>query len=295
MNQAGSLVAPERFRFDFSHFGSITPLELERIEQIVNQQIWGHLDVQIMNKSLDEAKTMGAMALFGEKYGNQVRVVKVGEYSLELCGGCHVANTSEIGLFKIISETGIGAGTRRIEGVTGRMAFQYLNDQLQVLHTAADELKTNIANVPQRIEALKLEMKELQRENESLRDKLSHVEASGLTDQMKDIQGIKVLSSTVNGAEMDNLRTMVDDLKNKMGSCVIVLGSATGEKVNLVAGVTKDLVEKGYHAGKLVKEVASRCGGGGGGRPDMAQAGGKDPEKLSSALDFVYDWVQQHN
>lgn len=293
VNQAGSLVAPERLRFDFSHFGSMAPEEIEQVEQMVNQQIWAALDVNIMQKSLEEARAMGAMALFGEKYGHEVRVVQVGDYSLELCGGSHVANSSEIGLFKIVSEAGIGAGTRRIEAVTGRAAYQYLNQQLQVLRNAAEELKTNIASVPQRIEALKAEMKEMQRENESLRGKLSSMEASSLSSQIREIQGVKVLAASVNGVEMDNLRSMVDDLKNKLGSAVIVLGSGSGDKVNLVAGVTKDLVGKGFHAGKIVKEVAARCGGGGGGRPDMAQAGGKEPSKLPSALESVYNWVQE--
>ncbi|WCK53590.1 alanine--tRNA ligase [Aneurinibacillus sp. Ricciae_BoGa-3] len=293
VNQAGSLVAPDRLRFDFSHFGAITEEELERIEQIVNEQIWNSLGVTISHKSLQEAKAMGAMALFGEKYGEVVRVVKVGDFSLELCGGCHVHNTAEIGLFKIISESGIGAGTRRIEAVTGRGAYQYLNHQLAILKAAADELKTSIANVPQRIEALKLEMKDKERENESLRAKLSNLEASSLSDNVEQIDGVNVLSAKVNGVDMDNLRNMVDDLKQKIGSAVVVLGSVKEGKVNIVAGVTPDLVKKGLQAGKLVKEVASRCGGGGGGRPDMAQAGGKNPEQLQDALDYVNDWVRK--
>ncbi|WP_047151252.1 alanine--tRNA ligase [Aneurinibacillus tyrosinisolvens] len=293
VNQAGSLVAPDRLRFDFSHFGSITAEELERIENNVNEQIWRNLDVNIMHKSLQEAKAMGAMALFGEKYGDNVRVVEVGDYSLELCGGCHVNNSAEIGLFKIISETGIGAGTRRIEAVTGRMAYQYLNKQLHTLKSVADDLKTTITNVPQRIETMKAEMKDLERENESLRAKLSNVEASSLTEQVQDIQGVKLLSAKVNGVDMDNLRNMVDDLKNKLGSAIVVLGSVKEDKVNIVAGVTADLVKKGFHAGKVVKEVAVRCGGGGGGRPDMAQAGGKNPAQLGEALDFVKNWVEE--
>jgi len=293
VNQAGSLVSAEKLRFDFSHFGSMSAEEIAQVEKIVNEHIWNSLPVDISYKSLEEAKAMGAMALFGEKYGRVVRVVKVGEYSLELCGGCHVNNSSEIGLFKIVSESGIGAGTRRIEAVTGRMAFEYFNQQLRILQAAADELKTNITNVPQRIEILKGEMKELQRENESLRDKLSHMEAAGIINQVKEIEGIKVLSASINNAEMDNLRTMVDDLKVKLGSGVIVLGSVNDGKVNIVAGITKDLLSKGLHAGKLVKEVATLCGGGGGGRPDMAQAGGKDPQKLPAALEAVYELVKK--
>ncbi|MBN6186452.1 alanine--tRNA ligase [Aneurinibacillus sp. BA2021] len=293
VNQAGSLVAPDRLRFDFSHFGAVTADELEQIEKNVNEQIWRNIDVHITHKSLTEAKAMGAMALFGEKYGDEVRVVQVGDYSLELCGGCHVNNTAEIGLFKIVSEAGIGAGTRRIEAVTGRMAYEYLNKQLQTLKSIADELKTSVANVPYRIESLRGEMKAMERENESLRAKLSNMEASSLTDQVENVKGVQVLAAKVNGVDMDNLRTMVDELKAKLGSGIVVLGSVKDDKVNIVAGVTADLVKQGLHAGKAVKEVAMRCGGGGGGRPDMAQAGGKNPAQLPEALESVKDWVSE--
>lgn len=293
VNQAGSLVAPDRLRFDFSHFGAVTANELEEIERKVNEQVWRNIEVDITHKSLSEAKAMGAMALFGEKYGDEVRVVQVGDYSLELCGGCHVNNTAEIGLFKILSEAGIGAGTRRIEAATGRMAYEYLNEQLHTLKLVADELKTTITNVPQRIETLKGEMKGLERENESLRAKLSNLEASSLTEQVEEVKGVKVLTAKVNGVDMDNLRNMVDDLKTKLGSGIVVLGSVKDDKVNIVAGVTADLVQQGLHAGKAVKEVAVRCGGGGGGRPDMAQAGGKNPAQLAEALEFVKSWVNE--
>ncbi|WP_421616821.1 alanine--tRNA ligase [Brevibacillus sp. TJ4] len=293
VNQAGSLVAPERLRFDFTHISSISPEELERIEAIVNEKVWANLAVDIFNKSLAEAKEMGAMALFGEKYGDVVRVVQVGDYSLELCGGCHVVNTAEIGLFKIVSESGIGAGTRRIEAVTGRGAYQFLNQQFALLKEVANGLKAPVlAEVPARVEGLQQQLKEVQRENESLRAKLGNIEAAALVDQMKQVDGIQVLAARVSAADMDNLRGMVDELKNKLGSAVIVLGAAEGDKVNLVAGVTKDLMDKGIHAGKIIKEVATRCGGGGGGRPDMAQAGGKDPSKLQDALDAVADLVK---
>ncbi|WP_134686136.1 alanine--tRNA ligase [Brevibacillus migulae] len=293
VNQAGSLVAPERLRFDFTHISSITPEELNQIEAIVNQKVWENIGVNIMNKSLTEAKAMGAMALFGEKYGDVVRVVQVGEYSLELCGGCHVTNTAEIGLFKIISEGGIGAGTRRIEAVTGRGAYQYLNAQLQTLREVASVIKSPLlSETPARVEGLQQQLKEVQRENESLRGKLGNIEAASLTEQMKQIAGVNVLAARVSAVDMDSLRGMVDELKNKLGSAVIVLGAVEGDKVNLVAGVTKDLMDQGFHAGKIIKEVATRCGGGGGGRPDMAQAGGKDPAKLAEALELVKDLVQ---
>lgn len=293
VNQAGSLVAPDRLRFDFTHISNISPSELDVIEGIVNQKIWEQIDVSIMQKGIQEAKAMGAMALFGEKYGDVVRVVQVGDYSLELCGGCHVQNTAQIGLFKIVSEGGIGAGTRRIEAVTGKAAFEYLNDQYHILSKMALDLKSTLGDVPKRVEGLKTQIRELEKENESLKGKLSHMEASSLTEQAKEVNGIQVLSAQVNGIDMENLRNMVDDLKNKLGSAVVVIGSVQGDKVNLTAGITKDLVGKGLHAGKLIKEVASRCGGGGGGRPDMAQAGGKNPDQLPAALQFVFDWVSQ--
>ncbi|KQL48871.1 alanine--tRNA ligase [Brevibacillus choshinensis] len=293
VNQAGSLVAPERLRFDFTHISAITVEELERIEAIVNEKVWENLTVEISNKALAEAKAMGAMALFGEKYGDVVRVVKVGDYSLELCGGCHVSNTAEIGLFKLVSESGIGAGTRRIEAVTGRGAYQFLNQQFATLKEVAHALKAPvIAEAPARVEGLQQQLKEAQRENESLRAKLGNIEAASLTDQLQQVDGMNVLAARVSAVDMDNLRGMVDELKNKLGSAVIVLGAVDGDKVNLVAGVTKDLMDQGVHAGKIIKEVATRCGGGGGGRPDMAQAGGKDPSKLQEALDAVAEFVK---
>lgn len=292
VNQAGSLVEADRLRFDFSHFGQVKAEELEQIEAIVNEKIWRGLAVNIEYKGIEEAKAMGAMALFGEKYGDIVRVVQVGEYSLELCGGCHVPNSSVIGLFKIVSESGIGAGTRRIEAVTGEAAYQQMNDQISVLKAAGAKLKTNPKDVASRIDTLLGEIKQLQRENESLAAKLGNIEAGSLVDQAKEINGVKVLSAKVQDVDMNNLRNMADDLKQKLGSAILVLGSVNDDKVNIITAVTKDLVEKGYHAGKIIKEVATRCGGGGGGRPDMAQAGGKDPNKLDDALAFVEEYVK---
>ncbi|WP_126427885.1 alanine--tRNA ligase [Brevibacillus marinus] len=292
VNQAGSLVAPERLRFDFTHISAVSPDELEAIERIVNEKVWANLAVEIMHKPLAEAKAMGAMALFGEKYGEIVRVVQVGDYSLELCGGCHVANTAEIGLFKIVSESGIGAGTRRIEAVTGRGAYQYLNQQLATLREVAHAVKAaQLQEAPARVEAVLQQLKEVQRDNESLRARLSNLEAAGLGDQVKQVGGVNVLAARVSAGDMDSLRGMVDELKGKLGSAVIVLGAVADEKVLLVAGVTKDLLNQGFHAGKIVKEVAERCGGGGGGRPDMAQAGGREPGKLAEALAYVEEVV----
>ncbi|MEC0176159.1 alanine--tRNA ligase [Paenibacillus favisporus] len=291
VNQAGSLVEPQRLRFDFSHFGSITPEELADIERRVNEQIWKGTNVTIEYKSLDEAKAMGAMALFGEKYGSIVRVVQVGDYSLELCGGCHVNNTSEIGIFKLVSESGIGSGVRRIEAVTGRMAYEFLEGQLSLLKQSAELLKSNLHDVPRRIEALHGQLKELGRENESLQSKLSTIEAGQLTEQVKQVNGRELLAVRVNAGSMDGLRSIADELKGKLPNAVLVLGAAMDEKVNFVVSVPQELVKSGLHAGKLVKEIAAVCGGGGGGRPDMAQAGGKDASKLEDALKLAEQLV----
>lgn len=293
VNQAGSLVAPDRLRFDFSHFGAVEADELQSIERIVNEHIWKNIVLKIENKPLDEAKEMGAMALFGEKYGDIVRVVQIDDYSIELCGGCHVSQTGQIGLFKIVSEAGIGSGIRRIEAVTGRGAAQFVDEQLALLQQSAALLKTKVNELPHRLEAMLAQQRQLSRENESLRGKLSHLEAGSLTERLKHVDGVPVLAAQVVANDMDTLRGMVDQLKGQLDSAIIVLGAAVEDKVNLVAAVTPDLIKKGFHAGKLIKEVAARCGGGGGGRPDMAQAGGKDPAQLADALQAVDELIKQ--
>ena len=284
VNQAGSLVEPERLRFDFSHFGAITPEELAEIERRVNEQIWIGTELDISLKPIAEAKAMGAMALFGEKYGDIVRVVRVGDYSLELCGGCHVRNTSQIGLFKLVSEGGIGSGVRRIEAVTGRHAYAYLDDQLGLLKDAAALLKSSVADVPRRVEALQGELRQAQRDNESLQGKLGRLEAAELVSAARKVGEVTLLAAQVNAGGMDALRGVADELKLKLGSAVLVLGAVDGEKVNLVVAVTPDLTKQGFHAGKLIKDIAAICGGGGGGKPELAQAGGKEPAKLAEAL-----------
>ncbi|MCD8501431.1 MAG: alanine--tRNA ligase [Bacillaceae bacterium] len=292
VNQAGSLVSANRLRFDFSHFGQVTEQELQEIETIVNNKVWEAIDVTIANKSLDEAKAMGAMALFGEKYGEIVRVVQVGDFSLELCGGCHVKNTAEIGLMKIVSESGIGAGIRRIEAVTGKAAYEFMTGQVDLLKEAAQLLKSNLKDVPEKVQQLQSQIKKVQRENESLAAKLGNMEAGSLVDEVVKINGdISLIAKKVEIGDIDGIRNLVDTLKNKLGSGIVVLGAVNNGKVNIVAGVTKDLVSAGYHAGKIVKEVATRCGGGGGGRPDMAQAGGKNPEELQNALDSLAEFL----
>lgn len=283
-NQAGSLVAPERLRFDFSHFGAVTEEELKEIETKVNEQIWKNIPLTIDYMPLSEAKAIGAMALFGEKYGDIVRVVQISDYSIELCGGCHVDSTGQIGLFKIVGESGIGSGVRRIEAVTGKFAYQFVEEQLQLLKTVAAGLKSSIQDAPQRLESLQQQLREVMRENESLRSKLNSLEAGSLTDQVKEVNGVPLLAAKVNAGGMDSLRDMADEMKQKLSSAVIVLGAEHDGKALLIAAVTKDLTARGLHAGQIIKQIAPICGGGGGGRPDLAQAGGKNPAKLDEAL-----------
>ncbi|ALS78941.1 alanine--tRNA ligase [Planococcus kocurii] len=292
VNQAGSYVGPDRLRFDFSHFGQVTKEELETIEKIVNEKVWEGIAVQTGYHNLQEAKDMGAMALFGEKYGDVVRVVEIGDYSLELCGGVHVFNTSEIGLFKIVSEGGIGAGVRRIEALTGKGAYENLKDSEHVLEQAAGLLKSSPKEMIQKAQSVQAEIKAFQRENESLLAKISNAQSAGILDAAQKIGDITVLSIKVEAKDNNQLRQMMDDLKTKMDKAVIVLGATDGDKVMLAAGVTKDLAGGDYHAGQIVKHVAEQCGGKGGGRPDMAMAGAKDVDKLESALESVYSLVK---
>ncbi|PTX58440.1 alanyl-tRNA synthetase [Melghirimyces profundicolus] len=295
VNQAGSLVAPDRLRFDFTHIEPLTEEQKREVEERVNRQIWANTPVETFEKPLEEAKAMGAMALFGEKYGEIVRVVQVGDYSLELCGGTHVRQTGEIGLFKLVSEGGIGSGVRRVEAVTGRHAYRFLEKKLEVLERAARLLKAQPAEVADRVDTLQSRIKELSRENDSLRSKLNQMEGQNLAEKVEEVAGVPVLTAQVDAPDMDSLRSMVDDLKQRIPQGIIVLGSVNGGKVQLVASVSPEYVKAGFHAGKLVKEAASRCGGGGGGRPDMAQAGGKKPEKLGEALASVKEVLQNRS
>lgn len=291
VNQAGSYVGPDRLRFDFSHFGQVTKEELAIIEQKVNDQIWNDLSVTIGSHSIEEAKAMGAMALFGEKYGDVVRVVSVGDYSLELCGGVHVSTTSEIGLFILESEGGIGAGTRRIEAITGEKAFNYLKEQQQTLRQVAQTIKSNENNVIQKAEQLLGELKELKKENESLQAKLGNSQVDELLQQAEEIDGMKVIAAKVEAKDNGALRQMIDELKQKEEGLVIVLGAVHEGKVMLAAGVSKELTKQ-VQAGKVVNHVATQCDGRGGGRPDLAMAGAKDPSQLDAALESVIPYVK---
>lgn len=294
VNQAGSLVTSERLRFDFSHFSQVSEEELKEVEQIVNEKIWQSVPLDIRNMKIAEAKEIGAMALFGEKYGDIVRVVRVGDYSIELCGGCHVVNTAEIGLFKIISEGGIGAGTRRIEAVTSQGAYEFINKQVDILNQVSQKLKVTIDHVPNRIDQLNDEMKALSKTNESLSAKLAHLESASVLDKQIEVEGVNLLATKVNAKDMNQLRNMFDDLKEKMDTYVILLAAENGSKVQLLAGVSKDNIEKGLHAGNLIKEAAKLCGGGGGGRPDMAQAGGKNPSGIEQAIQFAEHYIKEN-
>lgn len=292
VNQAGSLVAHDKLRFDFSHFSGLTEAELEQVESIVNSRIWENLDIGVSHKKIEEAKAMGALALFGEKYGDEVRVVQVGDYSMELCGGCHVGNSADIGLFKIVAESSIGAGLRRIEAVTGRYAFEFLNEQSKYLAELAKDLKSKPLIVKQKVASLQETISELKRENESLKAKQSSNVSQNLLDAVVEVAGIKVLAAEVPATDMGAVRNLVDELKQKLDSGIILIASANDDKINLVAAVSADLIKQGYHAGHLVASAAQEVGGGGGGRPDMAQAGGKDKSKLQAALNKAAEYVQ---
>ncbi len=284
VEQAGSYQDGERTRFDFSHPAAMTADEIRQVEQIVNEKIAENLAVETNIMSIEEAKKTGAMALFGEKYGDTVRVVQMGAFSSELCGGTHVKNTGSIGSFKILSESGVAAGVRRIEAVTGNNVTAYYQNLEEQLHEAARTLKTNPANLVERCEHLMAEMKALQSENEALKSKAAKDALGDVMDQVQEVKGVKLLASKVAGVDMNGLRELGDQLKEKLGDGVVVLVSEKEGKVNLIAMVTEGAMAKGAHAGNLIKGIAALVGGGGGGRPNMAQAGGKNPAGIDDAI-----------
>ena len=284
VEQQGSYVDQERLRFDFTHFSPMTDKEIAEVEKIVNEQINLGLPVLTEEMTLDEAKKMGAMALFGEKYGERVRVVEVGDFSTELCGGTHVSNTKNIVAFKIISESGIAAGVRRIEALTSVGLIEYLSKSDDMVKKIAATLKSNPAEVDEKVARLQEEVKALQKENEKLKAKLAKDAAGDVSGEAEDHNGIKLLAKQLDGVDMNGMRQLTDDMKNKLGDAFIVLASASDGKVSLVATATDGAMSKGAHAGNLIKEIAAIVGGGGGGKPAMAQAGGKDPDKIPDAL-----------
>ena len=284
VEQKGSLVTPDRLRFDFAHFSPMTPEEIEKVEQIVNEEIQAALPVVTKVMPIEEAKKTGAMALFGEKYGDNVRVVSMGDFSIELCGGTHVANTGNIMTFKILSETGVAAGVRRIEALTGEGVFRYYKKLEQEMNEAAKLMKATPATLTEKINHMLAEIKELSSENESLKSKLAKDSLGDVASQVTDINGMKFLATAVEDVDMNGLRDLGDQLKNQLGEGIVVLASAKDGKVNLIVMATDAAMKQGAHAGNLIKAIAPCVGGGGGGRPNMAQAGGKNPAGIREAL-----------
>jgi alanyl-tRNA synthetase len=284
VEQKGSLVTPDRLRFDFAHFQAMTQEELQKVETLVNEEIQAALPVNTQIMGIDEAKKTGAMALFGEKYGDEVRVVSMGDFSIELCGGTHVDNTSRIGLFKIVSESGIAAGVRRIEALTGNGVLAYYKNLEDTLNEAAKLVKASPAELKEKLTHLNAELKALHSENESLKSKLAQDSLGDVMDQVKEVKGVKLLAAQVTDVDMNGLRDLGDQLKEKLGEGVVLLASVINGKVSLLAMATQGAMDRGAHAGNLIKAAAAIVGGGGGGRPNMAQAGGKNPEKIPEAV-----------
>ena len=292
VEQAGSSVNEDRLRFDFTHFSALTPEEIKKVEEIVNEQIQKNLTVKVENMPIEEARKTGAAALFGEKYGDIVRVVSMGDFSIEFCGGTHVANTGVITAFKIISETGVAAGVRRIEALTAKGLMNYYSELEEKLHRAAKLLKASPDKLEEKITHVLAENKELRAEVESLKSKLAKDAMGDVTDQITEVKGLSLLAARIEGVDMNGLRELGDQMKEKLGEGVIVLASAVDGKVSLMAMATEGAVKQGAHAGNLIKGIASMVGGGGGGRPNMAQAGGKNPAGIDDAISKVKEVLE---
>ncbi len=292
VQQKGSLVEAARLRFDFSHTQQMTQQEIAEVERIVNKQIRANLEVSPRNMKLDEAKAAGAEALFGEKYDNDVRVISMGDFSLELCGGTHVSRTGDIGLLKITSESGIASGVRRIEAVTGQGAFDYLTAQLDILDDTARSLKSGREEIPDKVTQLLARNRKLEREVQDLHGKLAAGASGNNAADEQEINGVKLVTMRQDGVDAKSLRSMLDRLRDKAGTGVVVLASASDDKVSLIAGVTKDCTEK-VHAGNLIKAVAPVVDGSGGGRPDMAQGGGSNIGAIDDALRAAGDYIRE--
>lgn len=284
IQQAGSLVTPERLRFDFTHFEAISKEELHMIESKVNEVVMKGIDISSENMTIEEAKKKGATALFGEKYGDNVRVVTMGDYSMELCGGTHLKNTAQVGLFKILSENGVAAGVRRIEAITGMGVYNYLSEKESTINEICNLLKTKEDNMLNRAKSLVDENKELNKELNEIKTKMSLQSAGDLLDKKIVVKGVNLLSTKFEGMDIDTLRTTADNIRDKMNSGVVVLANISDDKVSFVATATKDVLDKGVHCGNIVKAIAQIAGGKGGGRPNMAQAGASDVSKVDEAL-----------
>ena len=287
VNQAGSLVTSERLRFDVTHFEAITKEELKVIEEKVNDVILESLNITCENMSINDAKNKGAMALFGEKYGDEVRVVSMGDYSIELCGGTHLTNTSQIGMFKILSEGGVAAGVRRIEAITGRAVYNYLKEKEEIISNVCSNLKTKEDSLSQKVTSLIEENKSLSKELHDMKTKMSLQAADSVLDSKLDVNGVNLVTTKFEGMDMNTLKEVADNLRDKLVSGVVVLANTTDDKLNLVATATKDAVDKGVHCGNIVKSIAQIAGGKGGGRPNMAQAGAPDVSKVDEALNHA--------
>ena len=292
-HQAGSLVEPTYLRFDFTNLGSVTAEDLDKVERIVNEKIWDALPVETVETDIESAKKMGAIALFSEKYGDVVRVVKIGDYSMEFCGGNHADNTSELGLFKIVSESGVGAGVRRIEAVTSKEAYEFLQQRNNILNESAAKLKVaQVKDVPSKIDQTLAQIKELEQQKQALEDKFASQQAADVFKNVQTINGKTLIASQVNVSGMNQLRQLADQWKAKNLSDVLVLGTATEDgKVNLIAAMSDAAMKDGLKAGDLIKEIAPLVGGGGGGRPNLAQAGGKKPAGMQDALKAAAEWL----
>ncbi|CAM5555297.1 Alanine--tRNA ligase OS=Stutzerimonas stutzeri OX=316 GN=alaS PE=3 SV=1 [Stutzerimonas stutzeri] len=293
MSQKGSLVDSQRLRFDFSHFEAIKPAQLKALEDKVNADIRRNTAVDVEETDIDTAKAKGAMALFGEKYGDTVRVLSMGGgFSVELCGGTHVSRTGDIGLFKIVSEGGVAAGVRRIEAVTGAQALAYLSDAEEQLKEAASLVKGSRENLLDKLAGVLERNRQLEKELEQLKAKAASAAGDDLAGSAIELQGVRVLAARLDGLDGKALLALVDQLKNKLGSAVILLGGVQDDKVVLVAGVTQDLTAR-FKAGDLMKQAAAAVGGKGGGRPDMAEGGGSEPGRLDDALGLARSFVEQ--
>ena len=290
--QAGSLVEEHYLRFDFNHFGQVTAKDLKAVEQMVNEQIWKEIPVKTVETDIDSAKEMGAIALFSDKYGDKVRVVKIGDYNTEFCGGDHVKNTNELGLFKIVSEGGVGAGVRRIEAVTSSDAFNFLQDRDDLLNKVATDLKVaQIKEVPHQVEALQSELKDAQKQSTALQAKIAAQQANNVFENVQKTANGSLIAAEVQVAGMGQLRQLADSWRAKSLSDVLVLGTANDGKANLLVAVSDDKVKDGLKAGDLIKAIAPAINGGGGGRPNLAQAGGKKPEGIQDALKQAADYL----
>lgn len=292
VNQAGSLVTPERLRFDITHFEAISNEELKVIEEKVNNVILSSLDIKCDTMNIKEAKEKGATALFGEKYGDEVRVVSMGDYSTELCGGTHLTNTSQVGMFKILSEGGVAAGVRRIEAITGKAVYEYLKERDGIISEVCVNLKSKEDNLIQRISSLLEENKNLSKELHDMKAKMSLQSADSIFDSKVEVNGVNLITNKFEGMDMDTLRETADNLRDKLGSGVVVLANVVDDKVNFVVTATKDVLDKGIHSGNIVREVAKIAGGKGGGRPNMAQAGASDVSKVDQALSYASEVIK---